>query len=543
MDWIKSSMQTRLMAIVGVGLGGLLLTAIIAISMLNDRLDRYNELITSNIAQERAINQMNFDFKVQVQEWKNVLLRGYDDDRRNKYWNQFQDQHETVQSTGRELLERMPPGEARAQVAAFLNSHQRLLDQYEQGYQAFVASGYTPAVGDEAVTGIDRKPSAQLDQAADTISQEVAALTRDVEAGSMQVSFWSQVAIAAVALFVVIVLWVTLRSAFLKPLRVMMDHIHQMAEGDFTGRVRIDRADELGQLSTNLTRLQSEMGGVIGAMKDSALKLNRASEQINLNADEITHMTGETEESTDQVATAVNEMSSTVQEVANNASGAAEAANEADTSARRGRSVMEATLDSVNHLSDEVNNVASAMRRLEGETNRIGSVLEVIQNVAEQTNLLALNAAIEAARAGDQGRGFAVVADEVRTLAQRTQDSTREIAEIIEAVQNGASQAMSAMSASQEQAQNTLASAGEAGEAINDITRAVASISEMNSQIATAAEEQSYAAEEINKNIARVVELVQSAHRSAQSSTTTARDLNDLSRHLSTQIAHFRVQA
>ncbi|WP_027328199.1 methyl-accepting chemotaxis protein [Marinimicrobium agarilyticum] len=543
MNWIKNSMQTRLMAVVGVGLGGLLLTAVIAISMLNDRLDRYNELINSNIAQERAINQMNFEFKVQVQEWKNVLLRGYDDSQRTKYWNQFQEQHDAVQSLGQQLLERMAPGEARAEVNAFLNSHQRLLEQYEQGYQAFVASGYNPAVGDEAVAGIDREPSAQLDQAANTISQEVAALSREVEAGSIQVSFWSQVAIAVVALLVVVVLWVTLRSAFLKPLRLMMDHIHQMAEGDFTGRVRIDRADELGQLSNNLTRLQSAMGGVIGSMKESALKLNRASEQINLNADEITHMTGETEESTDQVATAVNEMSSTVQEVANNASGAAEAANQADTSARRGRSVMETTLDSVNHLSDEVNNVASAMQRLEGETNRIGSVLEVIQNVAEQTNLLALNAAIEAARAGDQGRGFAVVADEVRTLAQRTQDSTREIAEIIEAVQNGASQAMSAMSASQDQAQNTLASASEAGEAINDITRAVASISEMNSQIATAAEEQSYAAEEINKNIARVVELVQSAHRSAQSSTTTARDLNDLSRHLSTQIAHFRVQS
>ncbi len=543
MDWIKSSMQTRLMAIVGVGLGGLLLTAVIAISLLNDRLDRYNELITSNIAQERAINQMNFEFKVQVQEWKNVLLRGYDDGQRNKYWGQFQDQHDTVQSQGQALLERMAPGEARRQVGAFLDSHQRLLGQYEQGYQAFVTSGYNPAAGDEAVAGIDREPSAQLDQAANTISEEVAVLTRNVEAGSIQVSFWSQVAIAAVALFVVIVLWVTLRSSFLKPLRVMMDHIHQMAEGDFTGRVRIDRADELGQLSTNLTRLQREMGGVIGSMKESALKLNRASEQINLNADEITHMTGETEQSTDQVATAVNEMSSTVQEVANNASGAAEAATQADTSARRGRSVMEETLDSVNHLSDEVNNVASAMQRLEGETNRIGSVLEVIQNVAEQTNLLALNAAIEAARAGDQGRGFAVVADEVRTLAQRTQDSTREIAEIIEAVQSGASQAMSAMSASQEQAQNTLGNASEAGEAINEITRAVASISEMNTQIATAAEEQSYAAEEINKNIAQVVELVQSAHRSAQSSTTTARDLNDLSRHLSTQIAHFRVQA
>lgn len=541
MNWIKRSMQTRLMAVVGLGLGGLLVTAVIAISQLNQRLDRYNELITVNIAQERAINRMNFEFKVQVQEWKNVLLRGYDDSQRKRYWDQFETQHNVIQDEGQALLEQMAPGPIRQQVSAFLDAHQTLLREYRSGLQAFSASDFDPTVGDNAVSGIDREPSQLLDEAAAEISANVAELTQEVERGSAQVSFWSQVAIAVVAVFVVLLLWWTLRAAFLRPLKTLMDHIQQMAQGDFTGRVEIERADELGQLSDNLTQLQREMGGMIGSVKESALKLNRASEHINLSADEISGLTGDTEQSTDQVATAVNEMSSTVQEVANNASGAADAANQADAGARRGRSVMESTLDSINHLSEDVNTVAEAMRQLEGETNRIGNVLEVIQNVAEQTNLLALNAAIEAARAGEQGRGFAVVADEVRTLAQRTQDSTREIAEIINAVQAGAARAMSAMTTSQEQAQNTVTSAGEAGEAIAEITRAVASISEMNSQIATAAEEQSYAAEEINKNIEKVVNLVRGAHESAQGSTQTARDLNDLSRQLSTQVAHFRV--
>ncbi len=541
MNWIKRSMQTRLMAVVGLGLGGLLVTAVIAIGQLNQRLDQYNELITVNIAQERTINRMNFEFKVQVQEWKNILLRGSDDDRRVRYWNQFEEQHNLIQDEGQALLDQMAPGPIRRQVSAFLDSHQTLFREYRSGFQAFNASGYDPTVGDNAVAGIDREPSRLLDEAAADIGVNVAELTQQVELGSEQVSFWAQVAIAVVAVFVVVLLWWTLRAAFLRPLKTLMDHIQQMAQGDFTGKVQIQRADELGQLSENLTQLQQEMGGVIGSVKESALKLNRASEHINISADEITGLTGETEQSTDQVATAVNEMSSTVQEVANNASGAADAANQADAGARRGRQVMESTLDSINRLSEGVNTVADAMRQLEGETNRIGSVLEVIQNVAEQTNLLALNAAIEAARAGEQGRGFAVVADEVRTLARRTQDSTREIAEIIDAVQAGAAHAMSAMSISQEQAHNTVESAGEAGEAIAEITRAVTSISEMNAQIATAAEEQSYAAEEINKNIEKVVQLVRGAHESARGSTQTARDLNDLSRHLSTQIAHFRV--
>lgn len=541
MDWITRSMQTRLVALVGLGLGSLLLTAIIAITQLNQRLDQYHELIDVDIAQERALNNMNFEFKLQVQEWKNVLLRGYEDNRRERYWNQFEAQHNKIQKRGRILLETMSPGPIQAQLNDFLESHRTLYREYQRGYSAFVDSGYEPSAGDDAVTGIDREPSRLLDEAARAIGEQVSHHSRQVKADSARVSFWSQVAIGSVALLVVIVLWYTLKTAFLGPLRLIMAHIQQMAEGNFSGRLSLRRSDELGQLSQNLSRMQEEIGAIIGAVQKSADHLTQASEQINHNASEIARLTGETETSTDQVATAANEMSSTIQEVASSASGAADAANQADASAKRGQLVTEETLDSVNHLSEDVNKVGEAMRQLEGETNRIGSVLEVIRNVAEQTNLLALNAAIEAARAGDQGRGFAVVADEVRTLAQRTQDSTQEISEIIEAVQASASGAMSAMTESQAQAETTVTRAGETGQTISEITRAVASISEMNAQIATAAEEQSYAAEEINKNIGRVVELVQGAHESARGSADTARSLDNLARELSGQIAHFRV--
>jgi methyl-accepting chemotaxis protein len=232
-------------------------------------------------------------------------------------------------------------------------------------------------------------------------------------------------------------------------------------------------------------------------------------------------------------------MSATVQEVANNASGAADAAQDADTHARKGMTIMDNTIVSIRQLSEEVDNVSNAMAELETETSRIGGVLDVIKNVAEQTNLLALNAAIEAARAGEQGRGFAVVADEVRALAKRTQESTAEIQHIILAVQQGATKAMQAMRVSQAKTHSTSEMAGQAGQAIRAITQAVARIHVMNTQIATAAEEQSYAAEEINKNVIRVVNLVESAATNAQRSTQVATELNSVAQDLERQITHF----
>lgn len=541
MNWISGSVQTRLMTLVGLGLGGLLVTAIIAITLLNQRLDRYNDLININVAQERAINRMNFEFKLQVQEWKNVLLRGYDRDQRVRYWGQFEAQHNEVQERGQAVLEQLSAGPIQSQIERYLSAHQDLYQAYRDGYAAFNIGNQDPIVGDEAVAGIDREPSQMLDDAATAISERVERLSADVERGSQRVSFWSTVATATVSVLVILLLWHTLKSSFITPLKKIIGHIEHMATGNFTEQIDIRRNDELGKLGDNLAQMQKEIAAIIASVQESAQHLRSSSKSINQNATDISQLTGDTEASTDQVATAVNEMSSTVQEVASNASGAAQAAQEADASAQRGRDVMEQTLDAIQHLSQEVDTVANAMRQLESETTRIGTVLEVIGAVAEQTNLLALNAAIEAARAGDQGRGFAVVADEVRTLAQRTQNSTQEINTIVEALQTGTQRAMNAMGTSRQQAEITVSKAGDAGAAITEITHSVARISEMNTHIATAAEQQSYAAEEINQNIGRVVELVQSAHRSARESAATAEGLNQLSERLSSQVARFRV--
>ena len=186
-------------------------------------------------------------------------------------------------------------------------------------------------------------------------------------------------------------------------------------------------------------------------------------------------------------------------------------------------------------------NAVGVIRTLEVGSNEIGSVLDVIKGIAEQTNLLALNAAIEAARAGEQGRGFAVVADEVRSLASRTQQSTEEIQQMIDKLQSSARSAVSVMQLSSENANSSVDQAGKAGVALDEITAAISAITDLNAQIATASEEQSAVAEEINRNINNISAISQTTKECADKTETSAQDLESYATDLKRLAGKFRV--
>ncbi|PUA28217.1 MAG: chemotaxis protein [Cellvibrio sp. 79] len=535
-----SSIQGRLVFAVGVGVVLFVIISGIAISLLSRTITDYNQLIAGAVAQERSINAMNFKFKVQVQEWKNVLLRGKDPAKLNQYWGQFESLHKEIQQQGAQL-DKTLSGESHLKVEAFLKAHQQAFERYKSGLDAFRAADFDPTAGDAAVAGIDREPSSLLEESARLISEKVAKDTEHNLTVSRSVSIWSNALIILGAISVVFLVLFILRKSLILPLAQINSHLSQLAEGNFRQPLRFADSGELGRLSSSIQQVQQSIVEVITAVQNSTNSLSQASGAITQSSSSLATYADDTHHATDQVSAAITEMSATVQEVAGNASGAADAAQSADNNARQGLSVMDNTLDAINQLSHEVNHVGAAMTQLESDTLRIGSVLDVIKSVAEQTNLLALNAAIEAARAGDQGRGFAVVADEVRSLAKRTQDSTAEIQQIIEAVQQGAAKAMTAMKISQEKTGVTLEMAGQAGQAINQITQSISAILGMNMQIATAAEEQSYTAEEINKNIVKVVGLISSLNRDAQKSAQIAQQLDGTAKGLETQISHFAI--
>jgi methyl-accepting chemotaxis protein len=535
-----SSIQGRMLFAVGAGIVLFVMISGIAISLLSGTIANYNQLIAGSVAQERSINKMNYQFKTQVQEWKNVLLRGKDPQKLTQYWTQFESLHRDIQEQGAQLKNELT-GDSRAKVDAFLQAHQTAFGKYQTGLNAFKAAEFDPAAGDKAVTGIDREPSKLLEESAQLISQKVAEETARDLAASGQISLWANAIIIIGGVLVVFMVLVILRKSLIIPLGNINNHLALLASGNFRQTLQFQDAGELGKLGRNIQQVQQSIVQVVTTVQNSMHKLAEASSQISQSASTVARYTDQAHHSTDQVSAAITEMTATVQEVATNAGGAADAAQSADQNAHQGLKIMDNTLDAINQLNTEVNRVGTAMTQLETDTNRIGGVLDVIKNVAEQTNLLALNAAIEAARAGEQGRGFAVVADEVRSLAKRTQDSTAEIQQIIEAVQRGATNAMNAMKTSQSKTGATLEMAGQAGQSINQITQSISAILGMNMQIATAAEEQSYTAEEINKNIIQVVNLIDSLNQDARKSEQISQRLNETTKNLETQIAHFAV--
>jgi methyl-accepting chemotaxis protein len=326
-----------------------------------------------------------------------------------------------------------------------------------------------------------------------------------------------------------------------KRAELIVNGLHAFSQGDLTHKVSITGKDEFAWMCWEYSQgrkgfmaLVKDILGNAGQLAAAAEELSAITEQSNAG---VMRQQGEI----GQVATAMNEMSATVSEVSKNAGNAATAAQEADDRAKDGWSVVNTTVQTINNLASEVERTSEVIENLKGDSISIGTVLDVIRDIAEQTNLLALNAAIEAARAGEQGRGFAVVADEVRTLASRTQQSTREINDMIERLQNGANQAVSVMEMGRAKAEESVEQAAKAGEALQSITGVVDNIKSMNMQIASAAEEQSATAEEINRNIVNISEVAQETAGGSQQTASASDELARLASDLQSQVSKFKV--
>ncbi|SMQ30798.1 methyl-accepting chemotaxis sensory transducer with Cache sensor [Pseudomonas helmanticensis] len=349
------------------------------------------------------------------------------------------------------------------------------------------------------------------------------------------------VAVAA-GLVGLLLIWLT-ASGVTRPINSVAEMLKNIAsgEGDLTQRLNYSKKDELGELVNWFNRFLDKLQPTIAQIKQSITEARGTADQSS----EIARQTSEGMQvqfrEIDQVATASNEMSATAHDVANSASNAANAAKGADQSARDGMSIIERSTRDINQLADEVSKAVTEVEALAVNSEQIGSVLEVIRSIAEQTNLLALNAAIEAARAGESGRGFAVVADEVRNLAKRTQDSVEEIRVVIERIQTGTRGVVATMHSSQTQAHHNAGQIRQAVDALGKISDAVTVISDMNLQIASAAEQQSAVAEEVNRNVSAIRTVTETLTGQATESAAISSQLNALASQQMKLMDQFRV--
>jgi len=326
------------------------------------------------------------------------------------------------------------------------------------------------------------------------------------------------------------------------PLKTVVERAKAIAAGDLTGSALESKGnDELTELTDAINSMNSNLQNMIQQISGSAQQMGGASEELSAITLQTTQGIQEQRSQTDQLATAMNEMAATVQEVARHAVDASSAATSANHESSNGRQVVNDAVNSIDTLATAMTQAAEAIARVEADSDRIGTVLDVIRGIAEQTNLLALNAAIEAARAGEQGRGFAVVADEVRTLAGRTQESTQEIQQMIESLQAGSKEAVQLMEQSREQTQSSVEQTAKAGDALSAIADAVEKINDMNTQIASAAEEQSAVAEEINRNVTTISQIADESARGAEQTARGSEDLSGLAIELQQVVAQFKV--
>lgn len=410
---------------------------------------------------------------------------------------------------------------------------ERLFQDYIEAFDVAVASTLTA----------QELESSMVKGAGTTISDAVT--LQELQLEIMASERQQAVTLIVVALFIVLVLgafsgWLLTRS-ITRPIREAVSLATRVASGDLSADIRSDRGDEFGQLL-------SALGTMVVNLRDLVRSINTNSGLIATSANQLSVVTERTSsgiaqqrDQTDQVATAMNEMVATANDVATNAGAAFTAANLANEKAAAGEAAVNETLSHVTELNDKVLEVTQRLEALQADTQNIVSVLDVIKSVADQTNLLALNAAIEAARAGEQGRGFAVVADEVRSLAKRTQTSATEIEGLVNSLVNSAERSVVTMGQGSELAHRTLEKAQSTGEQIMEITRAVEDISRLNSQIATAAEQQTAVAEDINQNVTLIRDV---SEQSANDSTEVAAASHELARlgeGLQTQVARFRM--
>lgn len=296
-------------------------------------------------------------------------------------------------------------------------------------------------------------------------------------------------------------------------------------EGDLTKRIRQNSDDEFGELVFWFNSFVEKLQNIIGDVVQTIQPLNDASQELSKLAHESESVSNEQLESALSVNRSMNEMFESLNENAANTSNAAEAASDANDQAQNGHNIVQDTISIIDDLAKEVAKAGETIHQLESDTENVGAILDVIQGIASQTNLLALNAAIEAARAGEHGRGFAVVADEVRTLASRTQESTEEIHTVIDQLQKTARIISEVMATGQKKAEESVQKAGAAGSSLGAITSRVEEINVMNTQIASATEEQQQTSQFIQN---AVNEISQSAQLAADGSAKVASSTEQL---------------
>lgn len=399
--------------------------------------------------------------------------------------------------------------------------------------------------GRERTVQIDGKDFVMYAKAIDgTKLNTVTILDSDSLVRPLYDAVWGQVIATIIVVIICVVMFSLLCNILFRPLYNVSSALSQIANGsgDLTQRIKVENHDEVGELAYNFNQFVEKLQYLISHIRHRAEELNQQSEFGTKRANQSVDELNQQQQEITLVATAITEMASATQEIASHAEQTAKLSQDSSVSTQNGHDLVVNTKGSINNLSLELNQASEVISELNHHAQEINTVLSTIQDIAEQTNLLALNAAIEAARAGEQGRGFAVVADEVRVLSQRTHTSTEEIKATIETLQGTTQRAVILMESSSELAIGSVQDADRASIALDEINSSVALISDMATQIATAAEEQTHVTSEITQNVTAIKDVTDQLVAGAEESMSQSSELKCQAEDLNSKVTTFKLE-
>jgi len=480
-------------------------------------LSSFESLEHTLVQAERDVNATLNTFKTQVQEWKNTLLRGHNDDDREKYWSRFQKHEADIKQQFSQMLANpVVSDKAKADIRKFQTAHAYMAEKYREGYAAFIASGLDPKVGDSYVRGIDREPAKLLESIADEIAHQSALAITDLKSGTRRMLWLILFAAIALSLLSVVYVISRLRSQVINPTREVAACISNLATSQYDYPLTYSSGHELGILADSARALQSKLKDSVTQLHQTELEMERAFVALGDVGQSIMNGAVEQRDASLSLDTTTDKLKGIVQNLVAITDQVAVATKNSQENVASCYSTFERANTGFKQLAKTVTESSDIVSDLQSRSKNILKVVNVINEIADQTNLLALNAAIEAARAGEHGRGFAVVADEVRALAAKTQQSTKEINDILSSFEAEARGAVLAMEEGKQLSDSNAAEAAVALQTLNNVVDDIKETASVVVALNEAADEQEAVLSQVESIIANVVASSDRYHKLAQ---------------------------
>lgn len=541
MDLIKHSIRNKLLMISGTGTTLLLAAALFGIWLSWNSINAFEQSMQSSNADDQKLMQMEIDFKTQVQEWKNTLLRGSDPAALDKYWGSFEKIERNIQDNAASLKKSMPDQHIQELIGQFIQSHRELGLAYRKGLQAFKDSHFDPKVGDHTVKGIDRAPTELLDKISRLSDEFIEAETKKtINNGYRGIKISLVLMACAIVMAFIAFLWLV-KGNIVTPANRLVQDLERLSKGDFTTRISRTTEDEIGKVAASAELIRTTLGGIIIKLNGLTTEVSDTANNVSAIAHQVVNSSIQQSESTTSASAAIEQMSVSISSVAENSDNVKRVAKESMARSSEGNESLSALIGEICTVETSVEGISTAVAEFVKSTEAITQITRHVKDIAEQTNLLALNAAIEAARAGEQGRGFAVVADEVRKLAEKSAQSASQIDQITIAlgeqsvsVGKTVQQGQQSLQSSQEMLETVAMALGEASQSVNQTTKEV-------DNIAQAVHEQQVASHEIAHNVEKIAQMTEENMAAIQKNSDSADRLQQLSSSLRAMVGHFKV--